>query len=65
MITQLIIEINRMLNIIKGFSSGYSFTNYNKMMIDYKGKRYMATFEEVCNAEDEEMLETMKRCFRE
>lgn len=64
MITQLIIDINMMLNLAKGFVSAYSFATNDKMMVDYKGKRYIITFEEVCNANDEEMVETMKRCFR-
>ena len=63
MTMQLLIEINMVLNLIKGFVTGYSFSSSDKMMIDYKGKRYMATFEEVCNAEDEDMFETIKRCF--
>lgn len=64
MVTQLIIEINMVLNLIKGFVSGYSSASDNKMMIDYRGKRYLATFEEVCDADDEEMLTTMKKHFR-
>lgn len=62
--TQLIIEINMVLNLIKGFVSGYSSASDNRMMIDYRGKRYLATFEEVCDVDDEDMFATMKRYFR-
>ena len=61
---QLIIEMNMVLNLIKGFTAGYSTSSDNKMMIDYRGKRYIATFEEVCNVEDEDMFVTMKKHFR-
>ena len=64
MIKQLIIDVNRALNLIKGFVAGYSFSSNNKMMVDYKGKRYIVTFEEVCNTEDEEMFITMKKHFK-
>ena len=63
MTKHLIIEINMILNLIKGFVAGYSFASDDKMMIDYKGKRYIVAFEEVCNVEDEEMIDTMKKHF--
>lgn len=52
------------LNRVKGFVSGYGSANGDKMMVDYRGKRYIVTFEEVCNAEDEEMIATMKKHFK-
>lgn len=58
---QLIIGLHTVLNYIKDFETGYSTYNNNQMMIDYKGKRYMVTFEELCDANDEEMFKTMKR----
>jgi hypothetical protein len=37
---ELIIEMHRVLNFIKGFVAGYGTNSDNKMMIDYNGKRY-------------------------
>ena len=61
---ELIIEIHRVLNLIKGFIVGYSTSSSNQMMIDYKGKRYMVTFEELCDVEDEDMFKTMNRYWK-
>lgn len=62
---KLIIEIHTILNFIKGFEAGYSTSSNNQMMIDYKGKRYMVTFEELCDTDEEEMYETMKDYWRQ
>lgn len=61
---QLIIEIHTILNFIKNFEAGYSTLINDQMMIDYKSKRYMVTFEELCNADDEDMFKTMKRYWK-
>ena len=60
----LIINIYKVLNLIKDFDAGYKDDNRDQIMIDYKGKRYMATFTELCDAEYETMLCTMKRYWR-
>ena len=61
---ELISEMHRILNLIKGFVAGYSSRSDDQMMIDYKGKRYMLTLEELCNVEDEDMFKTMDRYWR-
>lgn len=58
---ELIIDIYTILNYTKDFNAGCSSRSSDQMMIDYKGKRYMATFEELCNADDEDMFETMNK----
>jgi hypothetical protein len=40
--------IHRIMNYIKDFSVGYSIQD-EKMMFDFKGKRYVAEFREVEN----------------
>ena len=60
----LIIKLHAVLNIIKGFVAGYTTSVKDQMMIDYKGKRYMVTFEELCNSDEEEMIATMNRYWR-
>ena len=49
---------------MKDFVAGYSSSSSDQMMIDYKGKRYMVTFEELCDVEDEEMFKTMNRYWK-
>lgn len=61
---QLIIEIHTILNFIKDFEAGYSTSSNDQMMIDYKGKRYMVTFEELCDVEDEDMFKTMNKYWK-
>lgn len=61
---QLIIELHTVLNYIKNFKTGYSTLINDQMMIDYKGKRYMVTLEELCDANDEDMFKTMKRYWK-
>lgn len=61
---ELIIDIHRILNLIKDFVAGYSSSSSDQIMIDYKGKRYMVTFEELCDVEEEEMFTTMKRYWK-
>lgn len=61
---ELISEAHRILNLIKGFVAGYSSRSPDQMMIDYKGKRYMLTFEELCEVEDEDMFKTMDRYWK-
>ena len=61
---KLIIDIHTVLNLMKDFVAGYSSNSSDQMMIDYKGKRYMVTFEELCDVEDEEMFKTMNRDWR-
>ena len=61
---ELIVEIHRILSFIKGFVAGCSSLSSDQMMIDYKGKRYMVTFEELCNVEDEEMSKTMDKYWK-
>lgn len=61
---ELISNIHRILNLMKDFVAGYGSLSSDQMMIDYKGKRYMATFEELCDVEDEEMFTTMKRYWK-
>ena len=61
---KLIIKMHNILSCVKGFSTGYSSASNDQMMIDYEGKRYVATFEELCNAEDEDMPKTMKKYWR-
>lgn len=61
---ELIINIHRILNFAKDFVAGYSTRSNDQMMIDYKGKRYMVTFEELCDTEDEDMFKTMDRYWK-
>lgn len=61
---ELISDIHRILNSMKDFVAGYGTSSPDQMMIDYKGKRYMVTFEELCDSDDEDMLKTMKRYWR-
>lgn len=61
---ELIFDIHTILNYIKDFVAGYSTRSSDQMMIDYKGKRYMLTFEELCDAEDEDMFETMDKYWK-
>lgn len=61
---ELIIDIHTVLNLMKDFVAGYSSSSSDQMMIDYKGKRYMVTFEELCDVEDEEMFKTMNRYWK-
>lgn len=61
---ELIDYIHRILNHLKCFMAGYSTSVSDQMMIDYKGKRYMVTFEELCNADEEEMVVTMDRYWK-
>ena len=61
---ELIMDIHRILNLMKDFDAGYSSRSSDQMMIDYKGKRYMLTFEELCNVEDEDMLKTMDKYWK-
>lgn len=61
---ELMCDTHRILNLMKDFVAGYSSRSDNQMMIDYKGKRYMLTFEELCNVEDEDMFKTMNRYWR-
>ena len=58
---EIISEVHRVLNFIKGFVVGYSTRSCDQMMIDYKGKRYMLTFEELCDVKDEDMAKTMDK----
>lgn len=61
---ELISNMHTVLNLMKDFVAGYSSRSDEQMMVDYKGKRYMLTFEELCNVEDEDMLKTMDRYWR-
>ena len=61
---ELIINIHTVLNLMKDFVAGYSAKSCDQMMIDYKGKRYMVTFEELCDADEEDMLKTMNRYWK-
>lgn len=61
---ELMTNIHMILNLMKDFVAGYSTMSSDQMMVDYKGKRYMVTLEELCNADDEEMFVTMKRYWR-
>lgn len=61
---ELIANMHMILNLMKDFVAGYSSRSDDQMMIDYKGKRYMLTFEELCDVEDEDMLKTMDRYWR-
>jgi hypothetical protein len=60
---ELIIKLHTTLNLIKGFVVGYSTMLPEQIMIDYKGKRYVATFEELCDSDDEDMYKTMDRYY--
>lgn len=61
---ELMTNIHMILNLMKDFVAGYSTMSSSQMMVDYKGKRYMVTLEELCDADDEEMFATMKRYWR-
>lgn len=61
---ELINDIHRILNLMKDFVAGYGSLSSDQMMVDYKGKRYMVTFEELCDVDDEEMFTTMKRYWK-
>lgn len=61
---ELIANLHRVLSLIKDFDAGYGSLSSDQMMIDYKDKRYMVTFEELCSVEDEDMFKTMKRYWK-
>ena len=61
---ELINKLYTVLNLIKDFDVGYGEDRKDQMIIDYKGKRYMITFTELCDTEYETMLCTMKRYWR-
>lgn len=61
---ELIYNMHMVLNLIKDFVAGYSTSSSDQMMIDYKGKRYMLTFEELCDVEDEDMFKTMNKYWK-
>lgn len=61
---KLIIDICTILNLIKNFTAGYSTMAFDKMMIDHDGKRYMVTFEELCDVDEEDMFKTMNRYWK-
>lgn len=61
---KLIIDIHTILNFMKDFVAGYSTKSSDQMMIDYQGKRYMVTFEELCDVKDEEMFKTMNKYWK-
>ena len=61
---ELIIDIHRILNLMKDFVAGYSTRSTDQMMIDYKGKRYMLTFEELCDVNEEDMFKTMDKYWK-
>ncbi len=48
----LIHKIYSILNEMKGFTPGITSRSKNKMIIDYNGKRYIATFEEIENPDE-------------
>lgn len=62
--SELIVRIHMILNLIKDFTAGCSGASNDQMMIDYKGKRYMVTFEELCDIEEEDMYRTMCRYWK-
>lgn len=61
---KLIIDIHTILSFIKDFTAGYSIKSSDQMMIDYRGKRYMVTFEELCDTANEDMRETMDKYWK-
>ena len=61
---ELIIKLSDILNLMKDFSAGYSSLSSDEMMIDYKGKRYIINFDEICNSDEEEMFTSMKRYWK-
>lgn len=61
---ELIIKIHMVLSLMKDFVAGYSTRSFDQMMIDYKGKRYMVTLKELCDVDDEDMLKTMDRYWK-
>ena len=61
---ELISNMHTVLNLMKDFVAGYSSRSDEQMMIDYKGKRYMLTFEELCDTDDEDMFKTMDRYWK-
>lgn len=62
--SELIVRIHMILNLIKDFTAGCSGASNDQMMIDYKGKRYMITLEELCDIEEEDMYSTMCRYWK-
>lgn len=62
-IRKLIIDIHKILNLMKDFTAGHSTESPDQMMIDYQGKRYMVTFEELCDVEDDEQVLETKETF--
>lgn len=61
---ELIIDMHTILNLVKGFNAGHSSRSSDQMMVDYKGKRYMVTFEELCDTDEEDMFETMDKYWK-
>ena len=56
----LIHELYTILNKIKGFKAGYSSSVDNKIIIDYKTKRYIVTLDEIKNPSND-MTDDIKR----
>lgn len=48
----LIIKLSEVLNLIKNFCTGYTSSVKDKIIIEYKDKRYVAEFREIDNKED-------------
>ena len=57
---ELIHELYTILNKIKGFKAGYNSSVDNRIIIDYKTKRYIITLDEIENPSSD-MTDDMKR----
>ena len=57
---KVIFKLHEVLNMIKGFATGYTSSNKNSFITDYENKRYKVTLEEI-QEPNEEMYEDMKR----
>jgi hypothetical protein len=57
---RVIIAVERVLNMIKGFEVGYTSRVDNKIMMDFEGSRYVVTFRKLENP-SESMIDDIDR----
>ena len=57
---KLIFKLHEVLNMIKGFTAGYTSSNKNSFIMDYENKRYKVTLEEIPEP-NEEMYEDIEK----
>ena len=50
---EVIQKIQSILNIVKGFMVGTTSSNHKECIIDYKGKRFVVSFKEIENPNED------------